>query len=178
MFRRSSTRRLLKLFLFESGEHPKVFSSRKFKKIYGYLSFSKEVDKRKVMAGKLWSYDRTILIINEFDGQISPSQMNFTISPIWCGRIIHGSEGCDESNLRKTSHDGGSEGWGHWLRADDLTKRPMIHDSMKMPRSPVAQEKPYQIPVLERRGEGTGMEIPRSAAGHETNPPYHSPSRS
>jgi hypothetical protein len=57
-----------------------------FKEIQDNLwlfEFSEEGDKRKVLAGRPWSYDRTLLIVNEFDGQISPSQMDFSSTPIW-----------------------------------------------------------------------------------------------
>lgn len=47
------------------------------------FEFSKEADKQKVMTRRPWPYDRTLLILNEFDGQISPSQMTFMFSPIW-----------------------------------------------------------------------------------------------
>jgi hypothetical protein len=40
-----------------------------------------------VMAGRPWSYDRTLLILKNFDGQISPSQIDFSVSPI--GIRIH-----------------------------------------------------------------------------------------
>jgi hypothetical protein len=36
------------------------------------FEFSDEGDKQKVMAGRPWSYDHTLLILNELDEQISP----------------------------------------------------------------------------------------------------------
>jgi hypothetical protein len=43
------------------------------------FEFAEEGDKRKVMAGRPWSYDRTLLILNEFDGRLAPSQMEFFV---------------------------------------------------------------------------------------------------
>jgi hypothetical protein len=40
-------------------------------------------DKVRVLEGRPWSYDRTILVINEFDANTPPSQMDFSYSPIW-----------------------------------------------------------------------------------------------
>jgi hypothetical protein len=167
------------------------------------FEFSEDRDKQKVLAGRPWSYDRTLLILNEFDGKISLSQIDFSSTPIWiqihdmslgcmnrvvggqigsslgevedvvvveddvgwgrylrirvainlyhplergrtllisgkscwvsfkyeklpifclrCGCIIHRAKGCAESTMRK-NHLEGSEGWGLWLRAEDLTK--------------------------------------------------------
>jgi hypothetical protein len=51
-----------------------------------------------------------------------------------CGCIIHGPNGCAESTMRK-NHLEGSEGWGLWLRAEDLTKGPGRTEDTKM--SPV-----------------------------------------
>jgi hypothetical protein len=46
------------------------------------FEFLEERDKQKVLAGQPWSYDRTLLILNEFDDKISPSQM-VSSTPIW-----------------------------------------------------------------------------------------------
>jgi len=57
-----------------------------FKEILDNLllfEFTEEVDKQKVMAGRPWAYDRTLLILNDFDGRLAPSQMEFSVSPIW-----------------------------------------------------------------------------------------------
>ncbi|XP_062146783.1 uncharacterized protein LOC133854564 [Alnus glutinosa] len=182
------------------------------------FEFSEEGDKVKVMDGRPWSYDRTILILNDFDGQTSPSKMDFSISPIWiqihdmplgcmnravgfqigsslgsvedmavakddvgwgrylrvrvainlhqplergrsliilgkskwvsfkyeklsvfcfqCDRIIHGSKGCPEENSRQPSHDGGLDGWGSWLRADDQSRRQGLPKGQRTNRPP------------------------------------------
>jgi hypothetical protein len=57
-----------------------------FKEVQEHLwlfEFEEEEDKQKVLAGRLWSYDRTLLILNEFDGRLAPSQMDFASSLIW-----------------------------------------------------------------------------------------------
>ncbi|XP_059457118.1 uncharacterized protein LOC132186993 [Corylus avellana] len=40
-------------------------------------------DKKRVMEGRPWSFDRQILVLNDFDGSIPPAQMQFTHSPFW-----------------------------------------------------------------------------------------------
>jgi hypothetical protein len=40
-------------------------------------------DKQKVMVGRPWSYDRTLLILHDFDRKLAPYQMDFSVSPIW-----------------------------------------------------------------------------------------------
>jgi hypothetical protein len=47
------------------------------------FEFSDEGDKQKVMAGRPWSYDQTLLILNDFDEKLTSSQMDFSLSPIW-----------------------------------------------------------------------------------------------
>lgn len=55
-----------------------------FKEIQDNLwlfEFSEEADKQKVLEGQPRSYDRTILVINEFDPQTPRSQMCFRHTP-------------------------------------------------------------------------------------------------
>ena len=47
------------------------------------FEFEEEEDKRRVMVGRPWSFDRQILVLNEFDGQCPLSQMVFMKSPFW-----------------------------------------------------------------------------------------------
>lgn len=47
------------------------------------FEFVEEDDKRRVLAGRPWYFDRQILVLNEFDGQSPPSQIVFTQSPFW-----------------------------------------------------------------------------------------------
>jgi hypothetical protein len=57
-----------------------------FKELQDHIwlfEFSEEKDKKRVLEGQPWSYDRTILVLNDFDVKIAPSQMTFTHTPIW-----------------------------------------------------------------------------------------------
>lgn len=45
------------------------------------FEFAKEDNKKMVMVGRPWSFDRQMLVLNEFDGQCPPSQMVFMHSP-------------------------------------------------------------------------------------------------
>jgi hypothetical protein len=47
------------------------------------FEFDEEDDKNRVMAGRPWSFNRHILVSNEFDGQCPPFQMTFMHSPVW-----------------------------------------------------------------------------------------------
>jgi hypothetical protein len=47
------------------------------------FEFSEVADKIRIMEGRPWSYDRQILVLNDFDGQTPPSQLDFSHSPIW-----------------------------------------------------------------------------------------------
>lgn len=40
-------------------------------------------DKRHVMEGRPWSFDRQVLVLNDFDGSVPPALMKFTHSPFW-----------------------------------------------------------------------------------------------
>jgi hypothetical protein len=47
------------------------------------FEFSQEADKLKVLEGRLWSFDRFLIALLEFDGSIPFSQWNFSTSPFW-----------------------------------------------------------------------------------------------
>lgn len=47
------------------------------------FEFSDDNDRHRVLEGRPWSYDRTILIMIEFDAKTPLSQMDFSSSPIW-----------------------------------------------------------------------------------------------
>jgi hypothetical protein len=90
------------------------------------FEFEEEADKQKVMAGRPWSYDRTLLILNEFDGRLAPDQLDFTLSPIWV-QIHNMPLGCMNravgtqigSTLGKVEEVAIAEddvGWGRFLR--------------------------------------------------------------
>jgi len=90
------------------------------------FEFSEERDKQKVLAGRPWSYDRTLLILNEFDGKISPSQMDFSSSPIWVqvhdmplgcmNRGIGRQIGSSMGEVEEVAVAEDDVGWGRYLR--------------------------------------------------------------
>lgn len=47
------------------------------------FEFEEVDDKRRVFEGRPWFFDRQILVIQEFDGSIPVSQMEFSFSPFW-----------------------------------------------------------------------------------------------
>jgi hypothetical protein len=47
------------------------------------FEFEDESDMRRVLKGRPWLFDRQIMVLNEFDGSIPISQMQFTHSPFW-----------------------------------------------------------------------------------------------
>lgn len=47
------------------------------------FEFTEVDDKRRVLEGRPWSYDRILLVLNDFDDKTPPSQMEFNHSPIW-----------------------------------------------------------------------------------------------
>jgi hypothetical protein len=99
------------------------------------FEFAEEDDKHRVLAGRPWSFDRQILVLNEFDGQCPPSQMAFMHSPTWIqvhempllcmtkriGAKIWASLGV----LEDVDVAGDGVGWGYCLRirvSIDLSK--------------------------------------------------------
>jgi hypothetical protein len=57
-----------------------------FKEIQDKLwlfEFDDDSDKKRVLEGQPWCYERTLLILNEFDGKTLSSQMEFNSTPIW-----------------------------------------------------------------------------------------------
>lgn len=91
-----------------------------------------------------------------------------------CGRIIHGPKGCPESNSRKPSHDGGLERWGHWLRADDQSKRLGLAKGQQNNRSP-SPEAADNGQAIEPMGRKSDMETQKSAVETEAIPVEYSP---
>jgi hypothetical protein len=47
------------------------------------FEFTDEDTKPRVLEGRPWSFDRHILVINDFDGTTTPAQMDFSHSPCW-----------------------------------------------------------------------------------------------
>ena len=47
------------------------------------FEFMDKEDKERVLDSRPWSFDLHILVLNEFDGSILPSHMEFHSSPFW-----------------------------------------------------------------------------------------------
>jgi hypothetical protein len=47
------------------------------------IEFSSEADKRRVLEGCPWLFDRSVLILKEVEESIPPAQMDFSKSPFW-----------------------------------------------------------------------------------------------
>jgi hypothetical protein len=90
------------------------------------FEFADQVDKKRVMEGRPWSYDRQILVLNEFDGSTPPSQLVFDHSPFWiqahdmpliCMNKNVGSKiGNSLGELLEVDVAGDGMGWGSYLR--------------------------------------------------------------
>jgi hypothetical protein len=99
------------------------------------FEFEEDGDKRRVFEGRPWSYDRQILVINELDCNLPPSQMQFSLSPIWVQvhdmPLICMTKGVGEKIgeslgiLEDVDVAGDGAGWGRCLRirvSIDVTK--------------------------------------------------------
>lgn len=99
------------------------------------FEFTDDADKRRVLEGRPWLFDRYILVLNDFDDSIALASMDFRFSPFWVqvhelplicmsevlGQKIGSSLG--EFIAADVAGDGG--GWGRCLRIRvnlDLTK--------------------------------------------------------
>lgn len=79
-----------------------------------------------MMARRPWSYDRTLLILNDFDRQISPSKMDFSVSPIWIqihdmplgcmNRAVGIQIGSSLGTVEDVAMAKDDVGWGRYLR--------------------------------------------------------------
>jgi hypothetical protein len=100
-----------------------------FKEILDNLwifEFEKDTDRRRVLDGRPWTYDRTLLILNEVDGSVPPSQMSFNQTPIWIQihdmplACMNKRVGCKiGSSLGEVEEVAVAEddvGWGRYLR--------------------------------------------------------------
>jgi hypothetical protein len=99
------------------------------------FEFTDREDKNRVMAGRPWSFDRQIIVLNDFDGKVPPSQMDFSHSPFWiqahdmpllCMTKGVGTKiGSSMGALHEVDVAGDGVGWGRCLRMRvtmDLTK--------------------------------------------------------
>jgi hypothetical protein len=99
------------------------------------FKFSDTEDKQKVMEGRPWAFDRQLLVLNELNGQIPPSEMEFHHTPVWiqihdmplhCMTKIVGTKiGELMGTLVEVDAAGDGSGWGRYLRIHviiDITK--------------------------------------------------------
>ncbi|XP_059429320.1 uncharacterized protein LOC132163147 [Corylus avellana] len=99
------------------------------------FEFNDDVDKRRVLDGRPWSFDGQILVLNEFDGNTPPSQLEFNQSPFWIqvhdmplicmNKNIGTKIGRSLGELEEVDVAGDGMGWGSCLRLRvniDITK--------------------------------------------------------
>ena len=99
------------------------------------FEFNEEDKKHRVLARRPWSFNRQILVLNEFDGQCPPLQMAFMNSPIWIQvhdmpllcmtKGIGAKIGASLGVLEVVDVAGDGVGWGRCLRiriSIDLSK--------------------------------------------------------
>ena len=99
------------------------------------FKFEEEDDKNRVLTGRPWSYDRHMLVLNEFHGHCPPSQMVFLHSLVWvqvygmpllCMTKGIGSKiGASLGELEEVDVAGDGLGWSRCLRirvSIDLSK--------------------------------------------------------
>lgn len=86
------------------------------------FEFTEVDDKRRVMEGRPWSFDRQALILNDFDGNTPLSLMQFNLAPIWVQvhdmpllcmtRGVGVKIGESLGNLEAVDISGEGAGWG------------------------------------------------------------------
>jgi hypothetical protein len=90
------------------------------------FEFTDKDDKERVLEGRPWSFDRHILVLNDFDGSIPPSQMEFTHSPFWVqvhdmpllcmNKAVGMRIGESMGEVEDVDVSGDGSGWGRCLR--------------------------------------------------------------
>ena len=106
-----------------------------FKDNIWLFEFADQVDKRRVMKGRPWSFDRQILVLNEFDGSTPPSKLVFYHSPFWIqahdmplicmNKNVSTKIDTSLGELIEVDVAGDGLGWGSYLRLRvniDITK--------------------------------------------------------
>jgi hypothetical protein len=106
------------------------------------FEFTDNDDKERVLDGRPWSYDRHILVLNEFDGCIPPSQMEFAHSPFWVqvhdmplicmNRTVGTKIGESLGDVEDVDVAGDGSGWGRCLR---LRVRLNLHEPLERGRA-------------------------------------------
>ncbi|XP_041011254.1 uncharacterized protein LOC121255023 [Juglans microcarpa x Juglans regia] len=99
------------------------------------ITFSTQMDKKRIEEGRPWSFDNNLFVIKPFDGYVQPNMMKFDNALLWvqmhnlllvgmnceCGERIGRSLGVVE----EVEVDEDDVGWGTFLRVKvllDLTK--------------------------------------------------------
>jgi hypothetical protein len=90
------------------------------------FKFTDVDDKKRVLERRPWSFDRYILILNDFDRSIPPAQVQFNHSPFWiqvhdmpliCMNKVVGTKiGESLGVIEEVDVAGDGDGWGRSLR--------------------------------------------------------------
>lgn len=90
------------------------------------FEFEEISDKRRVLEGRPWSFDRQILVLQEFDGTSPPSQLVFSHSPFWVqvhempllcmNKAVGIKIGESLGEVEDIDVAGDGDGWGRCLR--------------------------------------------------------------
>ncbi|XP_059441137.1 uncharacterized protein LOC132173616 [Corylus avellana] len=90
------------------------------------FEFEELYDKRRVLEGRPWSFDRQILVLHDFDGSTPPSQMDFSHSPFWIQihempllcmtKAVASKIGASLGTVEDIDIAGDGVGWGRCLR--------------------------------------------------------------
>ena len=90
------------------------------------IEFSDEKVKKRVMAGRPWSFDRHILVLKDFDGRVPPTRMDFMQSTFWIQvhdmplicmfRAVGKKIGESLGHFEEVDVDDDGAGWGRSLR--------------------------------------------------------------
>lgn len=90
------------------------------------FEFFESDDMRRVLEGRPWSFERYILVLNNFMGSVPPSQMAFTQSPFWVqihdipllcmNKEVGFKIGYSLGEFVAVDVAGNGGGWGHNLR--------------------------------------------------------------
>jgi hypothetical protein len=99
------------------------------------FEFADEAAKKRILEGRPWTFDKQMLVINEYDGNTPASQLEFNQSPFWvqvhnmplvCMNKNVGTKiGSSMGILEEVDVAGDERGWGNYLRLRvilDITK--------------------------------------------------------
>ena len=91
-----------------------------------FFEFIEKEDKERVLEGRPWSFDHQVLVLNEFNRSIPPSQMEFNHSPFWIqvhdmpllymNQAVGIKIGESMGEVEDVDVTGDGSGWGRCLR--------------------------------------------------------------